>query len=61
MDILHYRKIKTGWQAYDLNGNTCEGRTKEEARRLYYLTYKMGNINDYSRKGLLSTEDLRLN
>lgn len=63
MDRLYYQKLKDGkWQIYDHEGHTAEGYSKEEAKRLFFLYYKMPYVvNDGKiRKGLIPTEELML-
>ena len=63
LDILRYRKLHNGkWEVYDKDGRSAEGTTKEDAKRLYYLYYKMPHLgaDGYVRHGLISTEQLTL-
>ena len=63
LKFIRYRKLKNGnWEAYDRNGNTAEGYSKDDARRKYYLYYEIPrtSINGCERKGLIPTEELVL-
>ena len=60
MDILTYRRFNGYWQVTDLNGNMAEGKTKEEAKRMYYLCHKIDTVENYYRKNVISVENLSL-
>ena len=36
---IFFRKNKKGWTAYDRDGNSVEGMTKEHAKNNYLLVY----------------------
>lgn len=63
MDELIYTKLKNGqWQVADHNGHTVQSFSKEDAKRLYYLYYKVNvsNYDTYMRNGVLSIDKLTL-
>ena len=63
LDILRYRKLSNGmWQVYDRDGRTAEGITKDDAKRLYFIYYKMPyeSVNGYTRHGLIPSDKLKL-
>lgn len=63
LDILRYRKMPNGrWQVYDRDNRTAEGINKEDAKRQYFLYYKMPNlpIDSYTKHEIIPVDQLTL-
>ena len=61
LDLLRYQKLPNGrWRVYDRDNRSAEGFSKEDAKRQYYLYYKMPQADGFTRHGVISTDQLTL-